>query len=72
MNNFVVSRACDFSDDGFSDRTVIVCDQVFNLIFSVYDFFHVVFIDLSPSQCEKEYHIGCLRVHKEIFLQVGE
>ncbi|XP_024985515.1 increased DNA methylation 1-like isoform X2 [Cynara cardunculus var. scolymus] len=34
-------RSYDFSQDGFNDRTVIVCDQ-----------------------CEKEFHIGCLREHK--------
>lgn len=34
-------RSYDFSQIGFNDRTVIVCDQ-----------------------CEKEFHIGCLREHK--------
>ncbi|KAI3706686.1 hypothetical protein L6452_24603 [Arctium lappa] len=34
-------RSYDFSQDGFNDRTVIVCDQ-----------------------CEKEFHIGCLRERK--------
>lgn len=36
-----ICRAYDFNENGFDDRTVIVCDQ-----------------------CEKEYHIGCLREQK--------
>lgn len=37
----------DFDREGFSDKTVLICDQ-----------------------CEKEYHIGCLRQHKMVDMQV--
>lgn len=72
-----VSRAHDFSVDYFDDRTVIICDQVcfatycYMILHSVsfplpISLPHQVLILISvillvSMQCEKEYHVGCLR-----------
>ncbi|XP_010940549.1 uncharacterized protein [Elaeis guineensis] len=41
ISSCALCRRHDFSKSGFSDRTVIICDQ-----------------------CEREYHVGCLKEHK--------
>ncbi|GLI61577.1 hypothetical protein VaNZ11_003959, partial [Volvox africanus] len=42
----VLCHQPEFDREGFSDQTVLICDQ-----------------------CEKEYHIGCLREHKMVDMQ---
>ena len=45
LGGCVLCKEKNFQREGFSDLTVILCDQ-----------------------CEREFHIGCLRKHKDIDL----
>lgn len=66
-----ICRGYDFSKSGFGPRTVILCDQVL---------FMASLIDLNVEsytlnivsflQCEKEYHVGCLKKCKIADLKV--
>lgn len=46
LGGCVLCEEKNFQRDGFSDLTVILCDQ-----------------------CEREFHVGCLRKHKDIDLE---
>lgn len=67
-------RRHDFSRGGFNDRTVIICDQVYfsHIMPRKVWFFSCHWKNLVCHwiQCEREYHVGCLRDHKMADLKV--
>lgn len=78
LNFLCCCRGHSFCRLGFNSRTVIICDQVpcWSLLYrsvplkSVSGFHHFRFFFLFSPQCEKEFHVGCLKEHNMADLKV--
>lgn len=75
LSVFCFCRQHDFGKKKFSERTVLLCDQVSSSITSIHDMpvlsCRAVFIFvLLFVQCGREYHVGCLKEHNMADLTV--